>query len=297
MTPSPRRDDLQSLIRFGSVVDGLVQHIEAARMKNHLNNPTLLHDVVHKLPTEYQLKWAEYKLKQRKEDDLGMFGCFMNHLLDLVFEIVDDKTVTGRGHVNVHNNNTQIWSQRTCALCNGGGHGVSTCATFRSLTNNERWRRVNNLSFCRMCLNKHSNYPCRSFSECEISGCRLPHHTLLHRTNLIDDQQNNESSRQTTSNSGYCSTHSNIGRTSLSIFRIIPITLEKSGHTVSIYALLDEGSDLTLLDEEIAQQMQISETQHELKMMWTRQVARTERYSMKINSLTIYGKQKKKIPS
>uniref|UniRef100_A0A182HFM1 Uncharacterized protein n=1 Tax=Anopheles arabiensis TaxID=7173 RepID=A0A182HFM1_ANOAR len=38
----------------------------------------------------------------------------------------------------------------------------------------------------------------------------------------------------------------------------------------------------------------ISETQHELKMMWTGQVAKTERYFMRINSLTIYGQQKNK---
>nr|XP_049466019.1 uncharacterized protein LOC125907471 isoform X2 [Anopheles coluzzii] len=59
----PRADRLDSLIRFGLVVQELCDHIVAANMISHLNNPTLLDELVEKLPAAYKMEWSDFSEK------------------------------------------------------------------------------------------------------------------------------------------------------------------------------------------------------------------------------------------
>uniref|UniRef100_A0A182NT35 Integrase catalytic domain-containing protein n=1 Tax=Anopheles dirus TaxID=7168 RepID=A0A182NT35_9DIPT len=98
--------------------------------------------------------------------------------------------------------------------------------------------------------------------------------------------------QQSVQSKGYCASHKHIKSSSVSLFRVIPVSLEKEGRAVTVYALLDEGSDLTLLDEKVAKDLNICAPHEELHMIWTGRVSRTERNSMKINSINIYGQHK-----
>lgn len=75
--PYLRTNELNGIIEFGLAVDNLVQHLKNAGQKVHLSNPSLLHDLVGKLPVDYKIKWSAYK-SMRHNLDLSTFGEFMS---------------------------------------------------------------------------------------------------------------------------------------------------------------------------------------------------------------------------
>lgn len=276
-SPSPTTNDLNSIISYACVVDNLVQHLESTNMHKHLSNPMLLHEMVQKLPAGYKLKWAEYKMANKEEGDIGTFGKFLNSIMMMAFEVTDEsrkeKPKVNKGRVHVHRETTAVqrW-RKPCGICNGGGHGPSTCATFKGMTLEERLKKTESLKLCRICLNGHGDSPCRSSRECEVENCRLRHNTLLHSP-----------TPPSSSTAGYCASHQKGGGSSGAQFRVIPVTLQNGERKVDIYALVDEGSELTLLDQEVADQLNVNGVAEELSMVWTGNISRVEKKSKKID--------------
>lgn len=255
----PKMDNLESIIDFGMAVDNLVEHLKTAGQNAHLMNPSLLHDLVAKLPVEYRMKWAAYK-GARVNADLRIFGTFMNSIVELAFDVADDHPVSKpfkaqqkpreRGYAQTHSESPyteEIVSsnslthaekshKRACAACGTEGHRVHDCEQFRSLNVDDRLKIVNQNSLCRTCLNQHGKWPCRTWQGCGISGCRLRHHTLLHAsspvmsiavsTSHLDQKQSVDGP----------------------LFRILPVTLYGPSGKVDIFAFIDEGSQLTLIE-------------------------------------------------
>ncbi|XP_055543149.1 uncharacterized protein LOC129728719 [Wyeomyia smithii] len=84
--PSPKPDRLETLIDFGLAVHNLVVHLQAAKQESHLNNPTLLQELVAKLPVQLKLDWAKYKLLN-STPTLATFGCFMEQLIQAASDV------------------------------------------------------------------------------------------------------------------------------------------------------------------------------------------------------------------
>lgn len=75
-TPPPKADKLESVIGFGLAVQNLCGHLIAMNMENHLANPTLLQELVGKLPAGIKLDWALYQ-RQIAQADLRAFSDYM----------------------------------------------------------------------------------------------------------------------------------------------------------------------------------------------------------------------------
>uniref|UniRef100_A0A182I0X9 Uncharacterized protein n=1 Tax=Anopheles arabiensis TaxID=7173 RepID=A0A182I0X9_ANOAR len=67
MSP-PRPDRLRTVIEFGLSVQALTNHMKAAKLNAHLNNPTLLKDLAEKLPGDMKLNWAAYQEEKAIEE-------------------------------------------------------------------------------------------------------------------------------------------------------------------------------------------------------------------------------------
>lgn len=106
----------------------------------------------------------------------------------------------------------------------------------------------------------------------------MRHNTLLHSP-----------TPPSSSTAGYCASHQKHGVSSGAQFRVIPVTLKNGDRAVSIYALVDEGSELTLLDQEVADQLNVTGVTEELSMMWTGNISRIEKMSQRIEKLKIGG--------
>ncbi|XP_062705798.1 uncharacterized protein LOC134287620 [Aedes albopictus] len=291
--PPPKMDNVESIIDFGMAVDNLVEHLKTAKQYAHLMNPSLLHDLVGKLPMDYRMKWAAYK-GARADADLRSFGTFMNSIVELAFDVADDNPVSkssksyqkpkDRGFVQAHLETSNVGentpfsrgsqveksNRKICVACGMEGHRVYDCEQFRSLNVDERIKIVNQNSLCRTCLNQHGRWPCRTWQGCGISGCRLRHHTLLH------------SSSQVTSVAVSTSHLNQKQSTDGPLFRILPVTLCGPNGKVELFAFIDEGSQLTLLEDDVASKLGISGPCEPLQLLWTGNVTRSESKSQRL---------------
>lgn len=74
--PAPKAERLETLVNFGITVQNLVGHLKGANQQAHLMNPSLLNELVEKLPANIRLDWA---LRKQRAGfvDLGTFSEYM----------------------------------------------------------------------------------------------------------------------------------------------------------------------------------------------------------------------------
>ncbi|XP_062708368.1 uncharacterized protein LOC134288235 [Aedes albopictus] len=174
--PAPRPDRLEGLIDFGMAVQALCDHIEAANERAHLSNPSLLQELVAKLPADQRMMWAGYK-RGFPHADLKTFGDYMSSVVRDATSVVTFEPDTKRsgardrprqkGFINSHATESSSRSgdssrepketpkQFDCTHCNKCGHRVRDCSAFKQLNVDDRWRRVRSLGLCQNCLFSH----------------------------------------------------------------------------------------------------------------------------------------------
>ncbi|XP_053687000.1 uncharacterized protein LOC128736541 [Sabethes cyaneus] len=290
--PAPKSEKLEGLIDYGMAVQALCDHMVAANEHVHLTNPMLLQELVGKLPPNQKLSWAAYKRKCGDEVNLKTFSSFMEDIVSDASSVVllepesyrgKDK-LRSRGYVNSHTETNleqslAVVRQIDCNLCGKAGHRLRDCSTFKNLSVDDRWRKVRALSLCQNCLFNHGRRACRSRNRCTVDSCQYRHHPLLHSTRRTTAANVQSSPAESL-------THQSLGSSVL--FRVVPVTLYGRTGEVNTYAFLDEGSSLTLMDSEIADQLRVSGTVQPLCLRWTGNTSRVEANS-KVVTITIKG--------
>ncbi|XP_058445110.1 uncharacterized protein LOC131426420 [Malaya genurostris] len=299
--PAPRSDRLEGLIDFGMAVQALCDHIEAANERAHLSNPSLLQELVAKLPVDQRMMWAGYK-RNFQLVDLKTFGDYMTSVVQDASSVVTYEHEPRRtnvrdrpkskGFVNTHamdgaskdgsmrSSATGAIKQFDCAHCSKAGHRVRECSSFKSLSVDDRWRRVRALGLCQNCLFSHGRRACRGRKICDIDGCQFRHHTLLH--------SRNGPPRAPASSTIVAENHTHRLSISSTLFRIIPVTVHCKNVSINTFAFLDEGSDLTLVENELAELLNLRGDPQPLCLRWTGNTSRVEKQSQRV-SLEIAG--------
>lgn len=113
-TPAPKDDDLNSLIVYGLAVQNLADHMIAAGLRSHLNNPCLLQELVNKLPTHLKLKWATHKGKYN-DITIAAFSSFMAELVTAASQVTSTIVRDQNKHRDEHNDesNDEVESSRS----------------------------------------------------------------------------------------------------------------------------------------------------------------------------------------
>ncbi|XP_062700111.1 uncharacterized protein LOC134284819 [Aedes albopictus] len=300
--PAPKPDRLETVIDFGLAVQNLVVHLQAAKQDNHLNNPTLLQELVGKLPAQLKLDWARYKILN-SSPTLATFGNFMEQLVqaasEVSFEVPIAATTTQPGKSRSRekpvaysyshdkqkaspSGNTEYKKKpKACSMCGDSGHRLWGCDEFKKIGFEDRTKFVRQNNLCRTCLNFHQKWPCKTFQGCNVDGCQEKHHPLLH------PPVSREPMHLSTS-------HSSV-RTgcpqSLPFFRILPVVLFKDGVQMSTFAFIDEGSSSTLLDRSVADALGLNGPVEPLTLQWTGNVTRKEKNSQCVQ-VQISGRDK-----
>ncbi|XP_055590561.1 uncharacterized protein LOC129742655 [Uranotaenia lowii] len=309
-TPAPKADKLEGLIEFGVRVQALCDHIEAANEMEHMSNPSLLQELVAKLPTERKMMWAAYR-RCLSVVNLKTFSAYMTEVVQdaltvvnyepetRVKEVIRDRTKP-KGFVNSHTlesgDHTEIPEEPTvtnkagpfkhfdCAHCEKPGHRLYECGEFKRLSVDDRWRRIRALRICQNCLYGHGRRSCRRSSQCDINGCQNRHHYLLH-----SPKTSNENDKDLV----VAEHHTHRFLPSSSLFRIVPVKLYGKHETLDTFAFLDEGSDLTLIERNVATTLGIRGSPQALCLRWTGSMTRTEKNSERI-TMEISGNQNAK---
>ncbi|XP_058827116.1 uncharacterized protein LOC131687095 [Topomyia yanbarensis] len=301
--PSPKPEKLDTLISFGMAVQNLCDHLVAGNQDAHLNNPTLLYELVEKLPAHLKLDWAMYK-RQFLVADLRIFAQYMTTIVSAASEVtlyVDSKQVVSfskqeraekKNLVLAHTGEPQkknepikdeseVATGKQCPVCRNPGHRVKECEVFQKMEVDDRWKVSVSHSLCRCCLFAHGRRPCKTKSRCGINDCEYRHHPLLHfitKKNELNPANGNAK----------VNNHHQEGRSSL--FRIVPVTLRGKNRILKTFAFLDDGSSITLVENSIAEQLGAKGESDALCLTWTANVKRIEEDSKRID-ITISGSQ------
>ncbi|XP_062541305.1 uncharacterized protein LOC134209335 [Armigeres subalbatus] len=294
---APKSERLDSLMSFGIAVQQLCDHLEAANLRSHLSNPTLLEELVEKLPASIKLEWVRYK-REFDEPSLKEFGEFMDRLVVDASEVTTfvapkkENTHTDRtkhnlkAHILSHNETPSVTGKHLprepCPICLKLDHRVRNCDKFKQMNVMDRLRAVERFKLCEVCLFPHGNKVCRSRYYCNAEGCRVRHHPLLHREIIVRAD---------------CQAH----RVAMKpvLFRVVPVTLHHGARSIDTFAFLDEGSSRTLIEASLAQRLGINGVPEPLELTWTSNVVRKELSSRRVD-LTISargGKERYKLAS
>ncbi|XP_062707485.1 uncharacterized protein LOC134288006 [Aedes albopictus] len=295
-TPPPKVEKFQTIIDFGMSIQSLCDHLEVAGQTAHLSNPSLLAELVTKLPPHLQMEWGSY-LQGFSEVNLKTFGLFMSSVVKAVSKVTVYASSSGRssafgknssnsrGSVNTHRSDPIFSSESSregakhCPACKNVGHRIQDCRAFQSLSVDGRWKCVQSNGLCRNCLSSHARRSCRKTSNCGTNGCEYRHHPLLHSPRNSTDTQ-----IQPLVNTAENHTHRQ-GQQSL-LFRILPVTLHGPKGSVDTFAFLDDGSSLTLVEDSLVKELGVEGVTMPLCLLWTANVSRTEKGSKQL-SLTV----------
>ncbi|XP_062537655.1 uncharacterized protein LOC134205975 [Armigeres subalbatus] len=311
--PTPKADKLETLVNFGLVVQNLVGHLIAANQQAHLTNPTLLQELVDKLPPNLRLDWALYK-KNVRPVDLGTFSEYMSVIASAASDVAHfsdfDGARTGgsekqrkeKTFVNAHvSTEPRRFEQqgkkaenqeKPCYICQSLKHRIKDCHKFRSLNFSDRLKAVELHQLCSICLVPHGRWSCKSTRTCGVGDCTKKHHPSLHPSQQIASKpSSNESTGARPKPDAVVNVHRRIK--SATIFRIIPVVLYGREAQVSTFPFLDEGSSSTLIEKEVADQLNLGGELQPLCLTWTAKVSRHEKDSRMV-SLKISGTENSK---
>ncbi|XP_075162768.1 uncharacterized protein LOC142235399 [Haematobia irritans] len=299
--PQVNPNKMETITNFAVHVKGLLSTIEACGLTDEINNTTLMHELVSKLPPYYQLHWGTQKLYLQQNNVKANLVEFSNWIFDLGLSAstvnnesnVSSDISSNRKQRNVHIHSHTKTNKKKCIICSEECQNVPNCKKFLSADRKERWNMVNVFALCRHCLRKHSGSCYNKEKVCNVDSCQFKHHYLLHgsKTNtgntvqLAQNRENkNNSSEREQENAieENLQTHNNHRQNIL--FKVVPITIYgDNNNNISTFAFLDDGSSISLIDEGILNQLGLKGEPEQLCLKWTSNVKRMENNSQRLN--------------
>ena len=148
--PTPTESIPDTLIQFANAISNLVSTMKSLHYTGHITNPTLLEDLVARLPHSLQFQWCEVL----KTNDKNL-GDFANWLMDIATTAClmpthsltdEDKsdTCSVPGSIDHHyavltTSKLQTELHGRCRRCTSSQHDVDTCPAFGADNVEKRW--------------------------------------------------------------------------------------------------------------------------------------------------------------
>ncbi|XP_044573304.1 uncharacterized protein LOC123257617 [Drosophila ananassae] len=253
---APPKDRLEALIEYALAVRNVCAIMEACDLKAHLNNPMLVKELVDKLPNQHKLNWA----MQPRDDRIAAVKAFSDWLYKIAeaASLVVAPSFYKSGAVNTHNSRA---TQRQEADEPEPSRGQA-----RSNASQTEAAQQQVQSGCVACGDISHRPPQYAEPETveltDVQGGTMSYFT---RTaciqNLVSTHQDDNYGSQ--------------------FFRIIPVKLRNGSRMIEIYAFLDEGSSVTLVDASVFQRLGIQGQAAPMCLQWTAETTRIESESVK----------------
>ncbi|CAK1597101.1 unnamed protein product [Parnassius mnemosyne] len=262
----------QELNAFAIKLQNIVCILQNVDGKGYLQNPMLTREVTSKLSPHLRSRWCDYAehYGSADEPDIVTLSRFMMREADRALshaytsveptkespvrrEAPPSKRIVTRRVENrardVKTFTAQEDTGSASCMCCGGEHAIAKCRKLAQMGVDDRWNWVKEDGVCFLCLNsKHRRFKCKA-KKCGIDGCNAPHHALLH-TRKTRAPETSAKPDETVL------VASNVGRNAAVLLKVCPITLRgPHGKEIDTYALLDEGSTISLIDDDLAREL------------------------------------------
>ncbi|KAL0821975.1 hypothetical protein ABMA28_005363 [Loxostege sticticalis] len=259
------------LVQFSIKIKNYIAAASAIKQREYLHSPELVSIIVSKLPTLLVTKWADYA-----------FGIDLSEkpklecLSDFLYS--EAKKVAAAGVSFIHSqpdnrrkpeyqrsstNNVLLLTNdaeqksEKCKFCKSiTSHTLEKCLKFKRALRKDRWRFARIQKLCYRCLqSRHADISACTAPVCDVQGCELSHHPLLHwkkpdsQPEPAGDDEEPRDSETVNTTALQCNTVSKV------LLKIVPVTLYGSKGSVHTHALLDDGSSVTLIASQLADEV------------------------------------------
>ena len=265
---NPEFNKPETILEFGRAVEALVTTIEESGQLDYLHNVHLLNKVVEKLPMLLRDEWLTFR-SQMPHQNLSTFKYYIQMRIEKACllqrpsygseETDNKKKKSNRGHVNAVSEEGKkenaSKAKPFCIFCEKENHFINTCRKFASLDEKFRKQAVQERKLCFVCLRKgHISKFCRNKKKCEVDGCKMIHHPLLHNNAKKEERPSarEEGAPDPFPASAPDSVHSSFVQGSDGPQSIVMVKVRGPRGTAKAFALLDSGASCTLIKKELA---------------------------------------------
>ncbi|XP_075151975.1 uncharacterized protein LOC142226001 [Haematobia irritans] len=272
---------LDQIVTFANKVNNMAMFLKSVEGNHHLSNPSLLSELVSKLPPSKQMQWAEKCFTMTTAPTILDFSEWLNcmrRLANMVSDALPSTSTEAAGRRQQFNSAQKgnkyamvSVSEKKCLICQGGCRYLHECDLFQGVNVDERWKKVKELRLCFCCLKPyHQVNSCFAKNVCGINQCTRKHNRLLHKDEINQTEENVHCPDERVS----C----HVDKRNVDVlFQIIPIKLYHQEKEVSIYAFIDDGANATMLDWEVARQLGMKGKPDTLKLQWLNSKSISER--------------------
>lgn len=262
---------------FAVKLQNLVCVLSTIDERGYLNNPLLTREVTSKLSPYLTARWCDFAehYVDKKVPEIVVLSEFLMKEADRAIKYAfasTPATTTSRPAGPTQpaqsgrkpRNSTFTTNQASSdtggkeepsegCLCCGGKHDVPRCNKYKQMSADDKWRWAREERICFQCVNsRHRRFKCKA-KKCGVRGCQRAHHWSLH----LDSRPSQPSSKDEPE--GKAETVMAVSATSERrevLLKICPVILQgPTGKRVKTYALLDEGSTVTLIEEALATEL------------------------------------------
>ena len=274
----------EALVDFSASLSGAVGAIIASGYEHELVGSDRLADIVQKLPFYLQDQWAQfaYGISPRVPCILDfekwvsrMASCAMLNMSSQVAPTTaplkknerksEEKKKSGKpqAYTSLATQNGGAQPQDGgggCAFCERKHSGV--CFSLNKMSTDERIKAVKEKGCCFRCLQQgHLAINCSSKKKCGINGCTKLHHPDLHQSLPTPSATSAEKEKKPDT---ICSSVTTPDPSVL--LAVIPVNIQFNGRQVNVLALLDPGSQVTLLKSDVAAKLGMKGVNRSLKV-------------------------------
>ncbi|XP_048483435.1 uncharacterized protein LOC125489902 [Plutella xylostella] len=277
----PMTADIKGIGVFASTVANSVNTIKQLNRTDYLYSNDVSERIIDKMNMMVKFRWYEYWSLNDQQPILLALSAFLNRIADQ-FEAYDCTPTTyksfqpreafkGKPRRNmVHatreeseysgdesstysyseeeeDSETEIVATAThetlkCKLCGKDGHTLIKCPQYEKASTQERWEIVKRIKVCFRCLRQNHRSPTCRAKPCGKDNCPGRHHVTLHRDKPKPVEKDD-------ANKIVSVNHISATRAYL---KIVPVEISGPQGTTRVTALMDEGSTVTLLLNEVA---------------------------------------------
>ena len=172
-----------------------------------------------------------------------------------------------------------------CQFYGQDSHPIWYCKKYETLAVDQRWKTAKEKALCFRCLSKdHHGKDCRRTARCGIDGCSLSHHHLLHdperkkgnaalrvpvnvsgpQREVVTTPKSSDPPREGPSPVKGCDSPGEGARANVTTtmntkssveaysLRTVPVWVKANGRKMKVNAVLDDASNETFMNEELA---------------------------------------------
>ncbi|XP_058816417.1 uncharacterized protein LOC131679698 [Topomyia yanbarensis] len=304
--PSPNMEKLETVVNFALTVKNMIATVRACEVEDFIFNASLRYELVERLPASLKLDWARIA-RGIPNPNLADFSAWLYTVAEDASTVMPtsghdqrSRNVKKDGYLNFHSESdssdakpSELLSEpirvvtdpekNLCVVCKGNCSTVSRCNRFEGFSYDSKWATVKECKLCRKCLRKH-NGSCKQQKQCGINGCIYLHHPLLHNQNSHQDKASTSKLPMFPSEPKHpeqsCNLHQ--GQSAV-LFRILPVILYGPEKEVKTYAFIDDGSELTLMEQSLAEELGVEGPRKPLCLKWTGGTRKVENKSQQVN--------------